>query len=50
MHCFSRPPALLEALITQAGLKMREIISIPDLGVDLTGDDVANQHLCIFER
>jgi SAM-dependent methyltransferase len=50
MHCFNRSPSSLEALITKAGLKMREIIAVSDLAVNLAGDDIEKQHLCIIER
>jgi SAM-dependent methyltransferase len=48
LHCFSRAPVSLERMIVDAGLKLRQLIPISDLGVSLAGDDVERQHLCVL--
>jgi len=50
MHCFSRSPNALEGLISEAGLKLHRIVPISDLGVDLAGVGVEEQHLCVLTQ
>lgn len=50
LHCFSRSRHSLEELIDKAGLKLLQISPISGLGVQLAGDDVERQHLCVFSR
>jgi hypothetical protein len=37
-------------MIAKAGLKLEKIVPVSDLGVQLAGDDVEKQHLCVFTR
>jgi SAM-dependent methyltransferase len=48
LHGFSRSRESLEKLVANAGFKVVQIVPIADLGVDLAGDDIAGQHLCVF--
>jgi SAM-dependent methyltransferase len=50
LHCFSRSPTGFEALVKNAGLKLRQVIAISGLGVDLAQDDIENDYLCILNR
>jgi hypothetical protein len=40
----------MEGLIAKAGLNLRQIRPISELGVRLAGGDVERQHLCVFSR
>jgi SAM-dependent methyltransferase len=50
LRCFSRSQASIQRLILDAGFTSPEIISIADLGLDLAGEDIPKQHLCVFTR
>lgn len=50
LHCFSRSRDSLQEMIAKAGLKLEKIVPVSDLGVQLAGDDVEKQHLCVFTR
>lgn len=50
LWCFSRPKQTVERLVSDAGFRSMQITSIADMGADLHGDDIEQQHLCVFMR
>jgi SAM-dependent methyltransferase len=50
LRCFSRSLNSFESMVTGAGFRLVQTRPISELGVDLAGDDIARQHLSIFQR
>ena len=50
LRCFSRSQDSIQSMVSDAGFKSIQVLSIADLGVDLAGDDVQRQHLCVFTK